>query len=332
MKKLQTKIVSIIFITLIIFAIIIPTKVLGANEDLQIIFTEKGDYIIYVKDLAKTEFYFAISENKDEDILNLNDTIATLDEEGNRVVLITAEQYEKMDENKTYYLYIKTSATATSYMVKELDFTDSFNQEKMKEVEETTERISTMVEKEILEFEGEEEGKDKKVTVGALKITDSEDAKYYFSINKVEKNDEYAKIIELAEKLNGELDRYSKIAIEKEFYTLYHKLENEQKWKLVENMQIKQPSEAKNEDKYVVYIKKVNKDGTEITDAKLMTSYRVEDEGINEIKEEKEVKKTSKLPITGDSIILFVILTIIIIVSIMVFIRIKKLETKKEEK
>ena len=332
MKKLQTKIVSIIFITLIIFAIIIPTKVLGANEDLQIIFTEKGDYIIYVKDLAKTEFYFAISENKDEDILNLNDTIATLDEEGNRVVLITAEQYEKMDENKTYYLYIKTSATATSYMVKELDFTDSFNQEKMEEVEETTERISTTVEKEILEFEGEEEGKDKKVTVGALKITDSEDAKYYFSINKVEKNDEYAKIIELAEKLNGELDRYSKIATEKEFYTLYHKLENEQKWELVDNMQIKQPSEAKNEDKYVVYIKKVNKDGTEITDAKLMTSYRVEDEGINEIKEEKEVKKTSKLPITGDSIILFVILTIIIIVSIMVFIRIKKLETKKEEK
>ena len=52
MKKFELKLTGVV-IALIIIALLIPTKVLGANEELQIVKTEQ-DYIIYVKKLAKT--------------------------------------------------------------------------------------------------------------------------------------------------------------------------------------------------------------------------------------------------------------------------------------
>ena len=69
----------------------------------------------------------------------------------------------------------------------------------------------------------------------------------------------------------------------------------------------------------------------EIIDMKLMTSYREdEEEKIPGRTETKVVKETSKLPITGDSIILFVILGVILFVAILVFIRMKKLQNEKK--
>ena len=43
------------------------------------------------------------------------------------------------------------------------------------------------------------------------------------------------------------------------------------------------------------------------------------------------VQETAKLPVTGDSIVLFVILAVIVLALILVFVRMKKLE-KKESK
>ena len=58
-------------------------------------------------------------------------------------------------------------------------------------------------------------------------------------------------------------------------------------------------------------------------------------EGIEEVEpartEEVAVQETSKLPITGDSIVLFVLLAALVIVAIIVFIRMKKLNKKADK-
>ena len=60
-----------------------------------------------------------------------------------------------------------------------------------------------------------------------------------------------------------------------------------------------------------------------------MIAKRVEDEGVATTSEVKEVKRTSKLPITGDSIVLFVILAVIVLALILIFVRMKKLQNKE---
>ena len=93
-----------------------------------------------------------------------------------------------------------------------------------------------------------------------------------------------------------------------------------------------QPDDAQKGEQYVVYLKEVNGNQEEITDVRIMTSYReYEEEKIPGRTETKIVKETAKLPITGESIILFVILAAILFVAIIVFVRMKKLQNKEEK-
>ena len=124
-------------------------------------------------------------------------------------------------------------------------------------------------------------------------------------------------------------DMYSKIQLTSEFYTLYNQLIERATWEAVSNNEIRQPSDAVEGDQYVVFIRKTAEDGTVTTDAKLMESaYTDRDEQHSQT---RVVQETAKLPITGDSIVLFVALAMIVIALIIVFVRMKKLN-KKEDK
>lgn len=331
MKKIELKLIGII-ITLGIIALIIPTKVLGANAEVQTVLTENGDYIIYVKDMAKTEFDFAISNKADASEEDLDYIKSVTDKEGNQVVLITKEKYESMEE---CYLYIKTSEEKICEGQK-INFEEAFDQQKMEEVETTTTRIQTEVITDIIEKDEEVEGVKIKVTVGGLKIADSDVAtsKYYYTSTKLPAAD-YSELMSLAEKINAEyndMDMYTRIETAKQFYEKYDELKAKQDWLEIEDMTIMQPDDAQKGDQYVVYLKKVDEDGSETVDVKLMTSYREdEEEKIPGRTETKVVKETAKLPITGDNIVLIVILVAIILVAIIVFIRMKNL-SKKESK
>lgn len=331
MKKFKVKLTGVI-IALIIIALLIPTKVLGAaNEDLQIVKAEQ-DYIIYVKDLAKTEFDFAISEKPDADDIDLNYIKSVEDEDGNQVAFVTLEKYDnELKNNANNYIYIKT---AEGVECKEINFEDAFDKEKMAEVETSTKRIATELVTDIVEKDEEVDGVKVKVTVGGLKITDSDKATYYYSMTKLPA-DTYTELMELAEKINAEyntMDMYTRIETAKQFYNLYHELEAQQNWVEVENMTIMQPNDAQKGEQYVVYLKKVDENGTETVDVKLMTSYREdEEEKIPGRTETRVVQETAKLPITGDSIVLFVILAVIILVAIIVFIRMRKLQNKESK-
>ena len=331
MKKFELKLTGVV-IALIIIALLIPTKVLGADAELQIVKTEQ-EYIIYVKDLAKTEFDFAISDKDNATEMELNYINSVEDEEGNQVAFVTQTKYNnELSTNAHNYLYIKTTEGVE---IKEINFDDAFDKAKMEEVETTTKRMETEVVTDIIEKDEEVEGVKVKVTVGGLKIIDTDQATYYYASTKLPA-EKYTELMELAEQINSsynEMDMYERIKTAKQFYNLYNELKGLQNWLEVENMTIMQPNDAQKGEQYVVYLKKLDEDGNETIDVKLMTSYREdEEEKIPGKTETRVVKETAKLPITGDSIILFVVLAAIVIIAIIVFIRMKKLQNKENKK
>lgn len=98
-------------------------------------------------------------------------------------------------------------------------------------------------------------------------------------------------------------------------------------------MTIKQPEESVAGDKYIVLLKKVEKVArTEETTVDIQFLTAFDSYVPNVIKEEIIVQETSKLPITYDSIALFVALGIVILLVVIVFIRMKKLSKQNEEK
>lgn len=320
----------IIFIMFII-VLLIPITVFATNENLQLVKTE-NDYIIYIKGIEEVEFDFAISNKENATEIELDYVNSIEDEEKNQVAFLTIDKYNnELKVNGKSYIYLKT---IDGVRCKELDFEDLFDKTKMEEVEKTTYRIGTKVITDIIEQDEEVNGVKTKTTVGGLEITDSKEAEYFYSITKLPIS-KYSELMELAEKINKEYNKinmYSRIELAKQFYKLYTELIIEQNWIKVENLTIMQPNDAQTGEQYVVYIKKVTNNGEETIDVKLMTSYRKdEEEKIPARTETKVVQETAKLPITGDSFILFALLGTIILITIIVFIRIKKLENKKKK-
>ena len=126
------------------------------------------------------------------------------------------------------------------------------------------------------------------------------------------------------------MDMYEKVQFATKFNALYSKLANEVDWKKVEEKTIKQPEESVNGDKYIVFLRKIDKQGVETIDAQFLTAY--DDYKPNVVIEEIITQETTKLPITYDSIALFVALGIIVLLVVIVFIRMKKLNKQNEEK
>lgn len=332
MKQLKVKIMTVVLI-MILFALIIPVNVFATEANIQVVKAENGDYIIYVEELAKTEFQFAISTKNNATDGELNFIKSVEDGEGNKVALIEKTKVV----TGTNYIYIKNGTTTT---VNAIDFSNEiqvFDIEKMQKVETTTNRITTEL---LTNLEERNEVIDEvkyTETVGGLKISEEEKATYYYKSVKLPA-EKYSKLQELADELNGEeyakKDMYAKIQFAKEFYNLYEELikdvETASEWTEVENMIIRQPIDAQKGDQYVVLLKKVTQNGT-TDDAKFLVSYREdEEEKIPGRTETKVVQETTKLPITGDSIVLFVVLAVIVLALIIIFIRMKKLQ--KESK
>lgn len=332
MKKMKVRVMTMVLMAILIVTII-PINVFATETNNQIVKTKDQDYIIYVKELAKTEFKFAIANKAGASDSELNYINSVTDGAGNQVALITANKYESIiKNNEKNYLYIKAK---NEDFCTEINFKEAFEQQKIEDIEKTTKKIKTEVKEDIIEQDEVVDGVKVKVTVGGLKITENENATYYYAITKLPA-DKYSKLMELAEKINSEyknMDMYKKIETAKEFYNIYSQLSLEQNWNEVKDMTIRQPKDAKKDEKYIVYLKEINKDGTETIDIKLMTSFIKEDEGIEKIgTETKTVKETTKLPITGDSFILFIILAVIVLAAIIVFIRMKQIQNKKVEK
>ena len=335
MKNFKAKLTGAIVLFMMIM--LVPMIVLAdTNENVQIISNtdEQGnkEYIVYIQELMQTNFASAVSNSESTPEQDLT-FVTARDGEGNYV----ADLKNVVTEGPTY-LYVKYNQDNQEKTdIIELDLSKALDKTDMEYVENTTKRIDTETVSDLVEINEEIDGVQTKRTVGGIQITDTDNATYEYQLTKVTDNTpSYSRLFELANELNDDeyenKDMYSKLQLASEFYTLYNQLIEETIWIDVVNNEIRQPNDAAKGDQYVVLIRKTAEDGTVITDAKLMKSEFLEDNRVEPAREEKRtVQETAKLPITGDSIILFVALAMVVIALIIVFVRMKKLD-KKEDK
>lgn len=331
MKSFKAKLIGAI--VLFIMIMLVPMIVLAVTneENIQIISNtdEQGntEYIVYIQELMQTNFASAVSNSASTPEQDL-DFVTAKDGEGNYVAQIDANAVT----GDTTYLYVKYDGQESTEVL-ELDLSNALDKTDMEYVENTTKRIDTETVEKLEEINEEIDGVQTTLTVGGLRITDTDNATYEYQLTKVTDNTPYSRLVELADELNSEnydqKDMYSKIQLTSEFYTLYNQLMEGATWTAVTDNEIRQPSDAIEGDQYVVLIRKTAEDGAITTDAKLMVSALVErdDQG----SETRTVQETARLPITGDSIVLFVALAMVVIALIIVFVRMKKLN-KKEDK
>ena len=315
MKSFKFKL-AILLIAMLLITMLVPFgSVAAANEGVELIKEADGDVVIYVDGLEGA-FEYALSDKTGATDMDLNYINSVADDKGNQVALISASDFAETENN----LYVKTEdKNVTTYV---LDFSDMLTQEKIEEVKNTSNRISTDVLTGIVDRTETIEGKNYTYTVGGLKINNDENAEYSYQIFK-STDGRYSELQSLADELNSESydsePMYTKIELANNFYNLYNELLSEVNWQPVdESMEIKQPSDATEGDRYIVMLRKVAEDGTTY-DAKFMISNFGMDEGEAKTAQVSH-QETSKLPITGDSIVLFVVLAALVIIAIAVFI------------
>lgn len=343
MNQISVKLLSVLAIFL--FIAIIPIAVLGTNENMSLVNTinseGKQEFIIYIKDYTNQKFKYAFtnSANPEEMDLSYINSISDLGE--SQVAFLDAVTYEKLSEgNQPIFIWVKDENENLILKGIQLNLEKSLTKENINIVETLTKRIEV----EIADSEESADatkpvrqenidGVEETAKVGYVQIKDDKKAEYYYQRIKLSNSEEHNKLMALAEQIKNEyeqMDMYEKVQIGTEFNELYSKIISEANWQEVEKMTIEQPEESVAGDKYILLLKKVAKTGETTIDAQFLTafdSYRP-----NVIKEEIVTQETTKLPITYDSIALFIILAVIIIALIVVFMRMRKLNQKDEQK
>ena len=338
--KSFTKKLAILLIALLTIVTLMPlSKVFASNEVIQLVKATNGNIVIYVNGLEKNDFAYALSNKEGATEGELTYKKSVLDsensEEANYVAVVTPEEL-----SQNGYLYVKKNGEDVANTIQiNADVNNMFTQEQMSLVENTTKRIATEVSVKEVPLNSRNEiinGVTKTFEVGGLKITDDQTATYSYVMVKLPA-DGYTNLQNLANELNmNDKTVCDRIQLAKDFYNQYQALLDnanaENSWKAVENMQILQNEDYEDYENYVVLLKKVATDGTTTYDAKFMnTKFTNTETVIPASTQEVKKQETSKLPITGDSIALFVILAALIIMAIFVYVRMKKANKKADK-
>lgn len=339
---MNNKVIKLLSALAIIFVIAItPIVVLATNQEVSVVEVKENEYIIYIKDYTDKEFKYAFTNNANPEEMDLSYINSISDLGGSQGAYLDAQTYEKL-KDQMIYIWVKDENENLILEGVQLNLENSLTKENINVIENTTKRIAVEISTSKDSTETTNPVRDENIDgvqevakVGYIKITDNENAEYYYQRVKTTDSENYARLMELAEELNNqydEMDMYEKIKKNEEFYQLYTELVNNADWKAVENMEVKQPESTEQSngvgDKYIVFLKKVTEDGDTTIDAQFLQAYY--DYETNEAKEKIETQETTKLPITYDSIALIIILAIVVIALVIVYIRMKKI--KNEEK
>lgn len=326
MNERIKKIITMLLISLLAYTPIIS---FADNQELnspQIIKQDDEKCIIYIEELQNTKFNYSISQNQDGEYDKLSSFESVNDSENNQVAIIEKQDLD-FDKNSKGYLKIKQDNKISTV---EIDFSKAITKQDLQNVETTCNRIKTEILTDLVEEDYTTDDKIHKILkVGGLKIENENNSQYFYDIKDVNNND--FEIMDIAEKINNEykeMDMYNKIKIAKEFNEKYNQLIENAEWKEVQENTIKQPKEAEENSKYLVLIKEVT-NNEETTDIKFLTS--IEDKNEAYENEKIAVQETSKLPITGDSIILIIAFVLILIAIAFTFIKMRKNNEKKSK-
>lgn len=341
MGKIKTLLV-IIFVFLILVSI---TKNSFANSEEYLILKKSNEsFIIYIKNYFKNDFEFAFNDNSlatEEELDFINN--AKDQNDGYNVAYISKEMIEDYFEDNKTFIFIKQNDEIIKNLEIDLSKNVVLSEETVEFVKNTTTRIK--VDTELVSTETKEENGIKYTTeTGKLVIIDDASAKYYYKLIKLpatEKTVEYDRFFELAKNSNKtkKLEIIENLETTQDFFDLYNQL-LPQEWNEIVDMTIEQP-DSKDGDKYIVWLKK-EKDSEIIEDVQfLIATRKVTEEFVKDVHQEQHLvaqpveqeislfNGAIKLPVTYDSIALFVVLGVLVIILLVVIIL--KRKSKKEE-
>ena len=337
MRDLKSKLIIIaVIVSLTIIAMI--TSVYAANEKIEII-TKDGEYIIYVNDYERTSFKFAFStEELTAEQANLQLTFINSCQDVNGQQAAFLDNTMDIYNEETIFMYAKTLEGETILTAESIIKEQALSDETLAEIENITKRIPVETSNTTQTAE-DIDGVAVTKTFGQIDIIpDDTNAIYYYELIKIDDtvSEDAKTLMEMLKNLPTILEESdvdsqmnTKISIMKQINEKYTKLINTAEWKKVSNMQVVQPLTTVDGDQYIALLKKDAEGGETIYDAQFLTSEREDSNKFEPIIEEREVKVS--LPVTYDSILLFVILIVIVAIITIVLIRIKMLEKKENE-
>lgn len=331
-KKIKTLLLGILLAVLLI-SLTIPVY---ANTENETIIYKKADnkYLIYYSELLNNAFQFAISNSSSTDISSLNFLNSAKDNDEETALNVAYVDQTNNPQNHTeLYIWIKDGEGNLIKTAEKIELENALDNEIINLINTTTiankntDRIKidttqTNTRNAIVD------GVDTTVTTGKILINAREGAKYYYKLLNANDNaSDPGKLYNMADEINNYTgNAYGRLKLAKNFYDLYlAQTPQSDEWIEVENNEILQPEDTVTGDKYIVYIKEVKDDDSQIIDVKLLECIREENQGKNQ-KEE-----TVKLPITYDNVILIIIFAVLIL-AILIVLFLKKRSSGKHGK
>ena len=341
--KISKLMLTIISVMLVAVMVLMPSQVRAATDEKLAVVNasseENSSYIIYVDGLLASEFEFALSSNKEETDLVYVKSAKDKDDAENSVAYYDASQaFSKVtDVNQPVYLWVKDNAEMQGL---EVNLTDSITTSELAEIENVTKTISVKPNENYLEDSEEVNGVKVTTIVDSVKINadENEKADYYYQLIKKTEDGKDAELWNLLSQIQTAEDTMpvnEKVKLATDFSKIYNELLNNAEWTKVKDYTIEQPEDAEDGTQYLLLLKKEAKvDGDVKTtyDAQFLTSAQEPFENYENVITENTVvvKRTAKLPITYDSMILWAVLAVIVIALIVVRARMNR--NKKESK
>ena len=326
-KSLAQKVMLFLAVTIITITLL-QSFSLAKSENVQMSKKSEKEYIIYVSNLIGSEFEFSFANKKDESKENLVFTNSALDQEdnGNNIAYIDETIYNNyFDGKKETYLWVKQG---TEYKVEaeKINLKDALTEEDIQELNNATKKIPVKFGELNLPAETVD---GVKITrrMGTINIEDNSETEYSYKMLKSTEESKVEELINLANEMNklDEKNTYDKLSIYGQFKSLYEELKPSDGWNVAENNVIKQPQESKKGEQYLVWIK-----NEQTTDVQIMTC---NDDYTPEYENKKIINKViTKLPITGESLALYITAAILIVLIVTVAIlKVKNNKSNKNE-
>lgn len=330
MLSYKTKLtVSIIIAILFISILGMIYTVNGANENIQIIKKSGNEYLIYISEHMDSQFEFAFSNDQgaDKETLGYKSSILDSTSEKNNVAYIDNSLYTTYFSGKTYFWARDLSGKYFAEKV-EVDLSKAIEESNVNLINNLTKIIKVDTKNTITTSEVVNEVKVTK-TVGKVDVL--EEGTTYYQLIKLPASEDYNEFMKTAEKIANdkiENNMYAKLEVANKFSNYYNRLVpdiDDANWIKVNNNTILQPEESHNGEQYILWLKTENNRENKI-DVQFLTCF--EDYKPEVISE----KITTKLPVTYDNPILFIILAVLVVAFVVVLILRNKSEKAKTEK
>ena len=322
MKNLSLKLTLILLFTIFIVSVMPLAVRAASNTDGIILEKADGSKIIYLKDMKATEFKYAFSDTDN----STDATFVTASKDTNNEFVAFMEK-----ETSAKYMFVQVEGNTNNI---ELSKQKSITESEIKDVEKLTKIIG--VETTETDSAVSKEG-DKTITTTNGKIVVKDEGTYEYQIIEVVDNNSSTKTLDKTavdlynqlSKLENAEGMYNKLLAEIIIRDDYKELINNAKWQEAKNNTIPQPKDSQIDEVFVVLIQEVKDGKTQRTDVQFMTTARKDDEGVE--KTSKEVTKKTKLPVTGENLVLYIVFGVIILAIIILIIKMRKAKQDEEK-